>query len=183
MTTNRLNRERRSNSDSWKAELVKVEKQIRGIIEAIKEGMYQPSMKAEMDALEDRKKQLTEFLTDVPEDAPDLLPSASAIYARKVAILTKALNRPNERQQAAEALRDANREDRADAGAETGRDSCHAARRTADHSRMDRAPSRWKGYKNNTPGARLTGVSVSVVAGTRSRQPHRLAPPVISLKL
>lgn len=54
--TNRLNRERRSNNDSWKAELVKVEKQIRSIIEAIKEGMYQPSMKAEMDALEDRKK-------------------------------------------------------------------------------------------------------------------------------
>jgi hypothetical protein len=97
--TNRLNRERRSNGDSWNAELVKVEKQIRGIIEAIKEGMYQPSMKVAMDALEDRKKELTELLIAVPEDAPDLLPSASAIYARKVAILTKALNRPNERQQ------------------------------------------------------------------------------------
>ena len=34
--TNRLNRERRSNGDVWKAELVKVEKQIGSIIEAIK---------------------------------------------------------------------------------------------------------------------------------------------------
>ena len=34
--TNRLNRERRSNGDAWKAKLVKVEKQIRGIIEAVK---------------------------------------------------------------------------------------------------------------------------------------------------
>ncbi len=44
--TNRLNRERRSNGDAWKAELVKVEKQIRGIIEAIKAGIFHPSMKA-----------------------------------------------------------------------------------------------------------------------------------------
>lgn len=50
--TNRLNRERRSNGDAWKAELVMLEKQIRGIIEAIKAGMFHESMKAEMDALE-----------------------------------------------------------------------------------------------------------------------------------
>jgi len=47
--TNRLNRERRSSGDAWKAELVKIEKQIRGIIEAIKAGMFHESMKAEMD--------------------------------------------------------------------------------------------------------------------------------------
>jgi hypothetical protein len=46
------------------------------------------------------------------------LQSASAIYARKVAILTKALNRPDERQQASEALRMLI--NRADAGAEPG---------------------------------------------------------------
>ena len=103
--TNRLNRERRSNGDVWKAELVKVEKQIRGIIEAIKAGMFHPSMKGEMDALEARKAELTEQLADIPEDTPDLLPSASAIYARKVAALTAALAKPDERPQAAEALR------------------------------------------------------------------------------
>jgi len=103
--TNRLNRERRSNGDSWKAELVKVEKQIRGIIEAIKEGMFHPSMKGEMDALEARKAELIEQLADIPEDAPDLLPSASAIYAKKVSALTEALARPDERPQAAAALR------------------------------------------------------------------------------
>ncbi len=103
--TNRLNRERRANGDVWKAELVKVEKQIRGIIEAIKAGMFHPSMKGEMDALEARKAELTEQLADIPEDTPDLLPSASAIYARKVAALTAALAKPDERPQAAEALR------------------------------------------------------------------------------
>ncbi|GBQ47035.1 recombinase family protein [Acidomonas methanolica] len=103
--TNRLNRERRSNGDAWKVELVKIQKQIRGIIEAIKEGMFHPSMKGEMDALEARKAELTELLADIPEDTPDILPSASAIYAKKVAALTTALARPDERPQAAAALR------------------------------------------------------------------------------
>ncbi|QNQ61300.1 recombinase zinc beta ribbon domain-containing protein [Brucella sp. 6810] len=99
--TNRLNRERRSNGDAWKAELAKVEKQIRGIIEAIKEGMFHPSMKGEMDALEARKAELAERLADTP----DILPSASAIYAKKVAALTAGLAKPDERPQAAAALR------------------------------------------------------------------------------
>ena len=103
--TNRLNRERRSNGNTWKAELVKIEKQIRGIIEAIKKGMFHPSMKGEMDALEARKAELTDLLADIPEDVPDLLPSASAIYAKKVAGLTAALARPDERPPAAAALR------------------------------------------------------------------------------
>lgn len=54
--TNRLNRERRSGGDAWKAELAKIEKQIRGIIEAVKAGMFHESMKAEMDMLEARKR-------------------------------------------------------------------------------------------------------------------------------
>lgn len=81
---------------------MKVEKQIRGIIEAIKEGMFHPSMKAEMDTLEARKAELESLLPDIPDDMPDLLPSASAIYARKVGRLTDALNRPEERLEAAE---------------------------------------------------------------------------------
>ncbi|MCK0199080.1 hypothetical protein MWN34_19455 [Ancylobacter sp. 6x-1] len=81
--TNGLNRERRSNSDAWKAELVKVEKQIRGIIEAIKAGMFHESMKAEMDALEARKKELSALLVDIPNDVPDMLARAAGIYASR----------------------------------------------------------------------------------------------------
>ena len=40
-----------------------------------------------------------------PRRYADLLPTASAIYAKKVAALTEALNRSDERQEAAEALR------------------------------------------------------------------------------
>lgn len=74
--TNRLNREHRSSGDAWRAELVKVEKQTRSIIEAIKEGIFHPSMKGEMTALEARKAELTALLADVREDVPDILPSA-----------------------------------------------------------------------------------------------------------
>ncbi|WP_206613895.1 hypothetical protein [Paenirhodobacter populi] len=56
-------------------------------------------------ALEARKKELAELLADIPEDVPDILPSVSAVYAKKVAVLTGALDRPDERPQAAEALR------------------------------------------------------------------------------
>ena len=51
------------------------------------------------------KAELGDQLADIPEDAPDLLPRASAIYAKKVAALTTALARPAERPQATAALR------------------------------------------------------------------------------
>lgn len=85
--------------------MVKVERQISGIIEAIKAGMFHESMKAEMDTSEARKKELSELLVDVPNDVPDMLARAAAIYASKVATLAHVLNRPEERPQAAEALR------------------------------------------------------------------------------
>ncbi|WP_193668222.1 DNA resolvase [Paracoccus kondratievae] len=70
-----------------------IEKQIAQIVEAIADGMYHPSMKEKMDVLEARREELTTLLADAPADTPDILPSASAIYAKKVATLTKALNR------------------------------------------------------------------------------------------
>ena len=54
--------------------------------------MYHPSMKENMTGLEARKGELTTLLADAPADTPDVLPSASAIYTKKIAALTKALN-------------------------------------------------------------------------------------------
>ncbi|WP_245332065.1 hypothetical protein [Bradyrhizobium sp. NAS80.1] len=86
-----------ANGEAWRSELVKVEKQIQGIIEAIKEGMFQPSMKAAMDGLESRKAELVTLLCESPLDVPDILPSTSKIYAKKVGRLTEALNKPEDR--------------------------------------------------------------------------------------
>ncbi|TBN12846.1 recombinase family protein [Agrobacterium cavarae] len=163
--TNRLNRERRSSGDAWKAELVKIEKQIRGIIEAIKAGMFHQSMKAEMDTLEARKTELNALLADAPEDTPDILPSASAIYAKKVSALTKALNRKEERQEATETLRGLIEKISLTPGPERGEifATLHGELGTilnwTEHQAIEKAT------KTNTPGSDLTGVSLSVVAG------------------
>ncbi|MCB9942820.1 MAG: recombinase family protein [Geminicoccaceae bacterium] len=163
--TNRLNRERRSNADSWKAELVKVEKQIRGIIEAIKEGMFHESMKGEMTALEARKAELAGLLTDAPEDTPDLLPSASAIYAKKIAALTKALNRPEERPEAAEALRILIEKIVLTPGPERGEIYATLHGELSTILEWTERQAIGKAAKTTKPAASATGVSVSVVAG------------------
>jgi len=46
--SNRLNGLRRASSDGWRMELVEAEKATTGIIAAIEDGLYQPSMKSRM---------------------------------------------------------------------------------------------------------------------------------------
>jgi site-specific DNA recombinase len=168
--TNRLNRERRSNSDAWQIELAKVEKQIQVIIEAIKDGMYQPSMKGAMDGLEARKAELTALLTEVPDDVPDLLPSASQVYARKVVRLTAALNRPEDRAEAAEAIRSLIDKIVLRPGPNRGEiDATLHGELGTILNWIERQAIR-KTAKKNTPAACAAGVSVSVVAGTRNHR-------------
>ncbi|MDH7789035.1 site-specific DNA recombinase [Ochrobactrum sp. 19YEA23] len=162
---NRLNRERRSNAEVWRAEQAKVDKQIRGMIEAIKEGMFHPSMKCEMDALEARKDELRELLAESPQDVPDLLPSASAIYAKKVADLTATLNQPEDRVQAAEVLRTLIEKIVLSPGKARGEiDALLYGELSTILNWIERQTAE-KAQKTKTPGAGLTGVSVSVVAG------------------
>ena len=163
--TNRLNRERRSSNDAWTAELAKVEKDIRGIIEAIKAGMFHESMKDEMTALEARKAELTALLADVPDDKPDLLPTASAIYAKKVAKLTEALNRPKERQEAAEALRMLIERIVLTPGPNRGEIDATLYGELGTILNWTERQAVGKTARKNTPGGISSGVSVSVVAG------------------
>jgi site-specific DNA recombinase len=163
--TNRLNRERRSSGDAWKAELVKVEKQIRGIIEAIKAGMFHESMKAEMDTLEARKTELNTLLADAPEDTPDILPSASAIYAKKVSALTKALNRKEERQEAAETLRGLIEKISLTPGPERGEIYATLHGELGTILNWTERQAIGKAAKTTKPAAGATGLSLSVVAG------------------
>lgn len=164
--TNRLNRERRSSGDAWKAELVKIEKQIRGIIEAIKAGMFHESMKAEMDTLEARKTELNTLLADAPQDTPDILPSASAIYAKKVSALTKALNRKEERQEAAETLRGLIEKISLTPGPERGEIYATLHGELGTILNWTERQVIGKSAKTTKPAADATGLSLSVVAGT-----------------
>ncbi len=163
--TNRLNRERRSSGDAWKAELVKIEKQIRGIIKAIKAGMFHESMKAEMDTLEARKAELNTLLADAPEDTPDILPSASAIYAKKVSALAKALNRKEERQEAAETLRGLIEKISLTPGPERGEIYATLHGELGTILNWTERQAIGKTAKTKKPAAGATGLSVSVVAG------------------
>ena len=92
---------------SLKSDLAGVERKIAQIIEAIEAGMFHPSMKDRMTALESQKAELARKLEELgPEEPPVLLhPGLTEVYAHKVAELAKALNAEGTRAEAAELLR------------------------------------------------------------------------------
>jgi hypothetical protein len=103
---NRLNATRESAFTRQKEELTRIERQIRAIIDAIKDGMRTPGMKDELLALEARKAELTAEVRQAPAPAPRLHPRLADIYQDKVERLQEALNADGTRGEAAEALRD-----------------------------------------------------------------------------
>jgi site-specific DNA recombinase len=102
---NRLRREQSMAQAVSRNELAKVERQIRSMIEAVKDGFYVPTMKDEMLALEARKAILTEETQDQVEEPVLLHPGLADVYRRKVETLTEALNEEGLRTEAAESLR------------------------------------------------------------------------------
>ena len=86
--------------------LAKVLRDIENIVTAITEGMFHPSMKAKMDALEEERLGLEARLAALPDPEPVAIhPGLAESYARKVADLAAALNDPEARAQAADLLR------------------------------------------------------------------------------
>ncbi len=102
---NRLRRQQANEQAAAHAELAKIERQIRNIVEAVKAGMFAPSMKDELAALEERKGRLLELTRDQAEEPPMLHPGLADVYRRKVEKLTQALNKDELRAEAAESLR------------------------------------------------------------------------------
>ena len=102
---NRLRREETAAKARDTAELTRVERQISNIINAIKEGLFVPTMKQELEGLEARKASLKAALDAEPEEPPRLHPGLADVYRAKVAELTRALNDDALRSEAAAALR------------------------------------------------------------------------------
>jgi site-specific DNA recombinase len=102
---NRLRMEHGADLVARRSELTKVERQIKGIITAIKDGMYQSSMKAEMEALEARKAELTDLLANAEEPPPLLHPNMADIYRQRIASLYESLQAEETKSEAAERLR------------------------------------------------------------------------------
>ncbi len=103
--TNRLNRERRAAGANDRKELADIRKKTASIIAVIEDGGYVRGMVDRLRELEARQDELTERLSTVPVEIPDIHPNVADIYRRKVARLAEALNHPEDRDAAASAIR------------------------------------------------------------------------------
>jgi site-specific DNA recombinase len=102
---NRLRMEHRAGLSLAARELERVRAGIRKVIDAIKDGFAGPELKAEMDELQARKESLVAQLAAADAPPPLLHPNLAALYREKVATLASALQNPDSRSEAAEALR------------------------------------------------------------------------------
>jgi hypothetical protein len=103
---NRLMAEELAARRASEKELQKVIKGLEDMVDAVADGLYHPSMKAKMGALEARRAELEAELADGEEEPMRLHPSLSKVYRRKVENLTDALNVDETRDEAASALRE-----------------------------------------------------------------------------
>jgi site-specific DNA recombinase len=78
---------------------------MKGIMAAIEDGMYQPSMKARMTELEQQKAEIEARLRDAPPELPDVNPNVAEVYRARVQCLAEALADPKASQEAAGAIR------------------------------------------------------------------------------
>ena len=103
--TNRQNQERRAQGEVDRQALEKIDRAIQGIMRAIEDGMYQPSMKTRMEELEREKAEITARLSETPADVPDVHPNIAELYRAQVARLTDALASPDTHAEAAADVR------------------------------------------------------------------------------
>lgn len=74
--------------------LAKIDRAVAGIMAAIEDGLYEPSMKPRMAELEREKGKITARLAETPQHIPDIHPGIAEIYKNKVARLTETLEDP-----------------------------------------------------------------------------------------
>jgi hypothetical protein len=160
--TNRLNRERRAGSEADRKALADVEKKLKEIVTAIEDGGYSRPLMTRLRELEAKQDELTERLSRAPVDIPDIHPNVAGIYRRKVERLAEALQRPQERDEAADAIRALIDRITLTPGPKRGE---IAATLHGDLGTI----LEWAAQKQNPPGLGGSGVSVSLVAGTHNQ--------------
>ena len=103
---NRLSREREQETVGLRIELAAIERKLAGLVRAIEDGMYNPTMKDRMTALEGRKAEIKKALDAAPSAAPVRIhPNLSRIYRDKVSRLEDALYEDATRDEAGEVIR------------------------------------------------------------------------------
>ena len=162
--TNRLNRERRASGATDRKELADIEKKIAAIVAVIEDGGYARGMMDRMRELEARQDELSERLSAVPADLPDIHPKIADIYRRKVERLAEALADPRDRDEAAEAIRGLIERIVLTPGEKRG--ELHATLHGDLGTILEWAGN---GAKKGATDSPRTGMSVSVVAGARGK--------------
>ncbi len=102
---NRENHARRAQAETDRKALAKIERAIAGIMAAIEDGMYEPTMKARMRELQLQKAELEARLNAAAPEFIDVNPNVAELYRREAHRLTDALADSQTRQEAAVALR------------------------------------------------------------------------------
>jgi site-specific DNA recombinase len=86
-------------------ELSRVTKKLRGLYDAIADGLRSPGLQAELLALEGRQAELRKAVQAAPPAAPRFHPKLAELYRQQVTDLHFALNDPEARTEAADILR------------------------------------------------------------------------------
>ena len=102
---NRLRMKGGASLDAQRTELPKIKRQIQAIIEAVKDSLYQSSMKAEMERLEARKAEIEQALVTAEAPPPLLHPSLAEVYRIKISSLAENLARDDTRAEQEKARR------------------------------------------------------------------------------
>ena len=162
----RAGRERRASGEGHRSELAKIHRTLKQMLSAIEDGGYTRGMTERMRELEAREDVLKGLLAEEPTDIPDIHPNVSGIYRKKVERLTEALNTPEDRNEAAEAIRALVEKITLRPGPNRGEIDATLHGELGTILGWTAAQAVGKTRKRETPAAFATGVSVSVVAGT-----------------
>ena len=102
---NTLRKEQNSKYARYEAELRKLEKDTRRIIEAVKAGFANPKLKMELDNIVEREAELKLLMEESAEPPPMLHPTMATRYRAEVVNLVDSLNHPEKRAESATLLR------------------------------------------------------------------------------
>ncbi len=102
---NRLAANRDVDQDRQIRDLAKVEREIKLIITAIKDGVPALSLKDELAALENKKLKLQQNIEQAPAPMPRLHPNLSELYRQKIDRLHETLNQEDVQSEASEVIR------------------------------------------------------------------------------
>lgn len=94
---NRQNQAHRAQAEADRKALAKIERAIAGIIAAVEDGLYQPTMKARLAELERQKAEIEARLRAAEPELPDVNPNVAELYRRKVRRLTWSTSRRSRR--------------------------------------------------------------------------------------